>query len=239
MEWLWGALGWLIGWALNAVVYELPRTHRLVAPRCGQCDRPAGPWQLTALPLPGAGRCAACATRLVRLATSLEIPTAIIFAALAWRYGFSPALGAYSVFAAWLLVVLAIDFRHRWVYGVICYPGVLLGLALSPLTEGGLVGAALGALAGGGLFFGLYWLGRLLYRGQEPMGSGDITIATMIGAMVGLQRVLPALFLGGLLVAVVSLALLATRRAGGRTYLPYGAGLCVGSLFVLLLPDSG
>src|SRR3712207_7590293 len=43
----------------------------------------------------------------------------------------------------------------------------------SPLTESGPLGAGLGALAGGGLFFGLYWLGRLLYRGQEPMGSGD------------------------------------------------------------------
>jgi leader peptidase (prepilin peptidase)/N-methyltransferase len=89
------------------------------------------------------------------------------------------------------------------------------------------------------LFLVLYWLGRFLYRGQEPMGSGDITIATMIGAMVGLQRVLPALFLGGLLVAVVSLFLLGLRRAGGRTFLPYGAGLCAGALLVLLLPDGG
>ena len=239
MEWLWGALGWLVGWGLNGIVYELPRTHHLGTPRCGACGRPAGPAQLTALPLRGAGRCAACGTPLVGRLTSLEMPTALMFFALAWRYDGWPALVVNSVFAAWLLVVLAIDFRHRWVYGVICYPGVLLGLVLSPLTESGPLGAGLGALAGGGLFFGLYWLGRLLYRGQEPMGSGDVTIATMIGAMVGLQRVLPALFLGGVLVAVVSLVLLATRQAGARTYLPYGAGLCAGSLLVLLLPVGG
>jgi leader peptidase (prepilin peptidase)/N-methyltransferase len=238
MEWIWGAVGWLVGWGLNAVVHEVPRTHHLAMPRCGQCERRAGPRQLTALPLPGAARCVTCHAPFVRLTTSLELPAAVTFLALAWRYGWSATVLVYSVFAAWLIVVLAIDFRYRWVYGVICYPGVLLGLALSPLTEAGPLGAGLGALAGGGLFFGLYWLGRLLYHGQEPMGSGDVTIATMIGAMVGLQRVLPALFVGGVLVAVVSLALLASRRAGGRTYLPYGAGLCAGALLVLLLADG-
>jgi leader peptidase (prepilin peptidase)/N-methyltransferase len=167
------------------------------------------------------------------------MPTAALFLALAWRYGFSPALLGYSVFGAFLLAALAIDLRHRWVFGVVCYPGVLLGLLLSPVTAAGPLGAALGALAGGALFFLLYWVGRLLYPGHEPMGSGDITIATMIGAMVGVQWVLPALFLGGVFVAVGSLALLGSRRAGARTLVPYGAGLCAGAVLVLLWPGAG
>jgi leader peptidase (prepilin peptidase)/N-methyltransferase len=239
MEWLWGGLGWLVGWALNAVVHELPRAHALAWPRCGGCGRRLGPRALSGLPLPSAGRCAACAAPVVSWATGLELPTAVVFLALAWRYGISPALLAYSVLATILLAVLVIDLRHRWVYGVIGYPGVILGLLLSPLTAAGPLGALAGALAGGGLFFLLYWLGRLLYRGHEPMGSGDIAIATMIGAMVGVQRVLPALFFGGVLVAVVSLVLLALRRVGGSSFVPYGAGLCAGALLVLLLPDGG
>lgn len=238
MELLWGAVGWVVGWALNALAYELPRRHALAWPRCGQCEGRVGPLQLTSLPMGRAGRCRACAARIVPLSASLELPTAALFLALAWRYGLSPALLACSVFTAILLLVLVIDLRHRWVYGIVCYPGALLGIVLSPLAGPGFGGALLGALAGGGLFFVLYWLGRLLYRGQEPMGSGDVTIATMIGAMVGLQRVLPALFLGGVLVAVVSVALLALRRAGTRTFLPYGAGLCAGAILVLLLPEG-
>jgi leader peptidase (prepilin peptidase) / N-methyltransferase len=239
MEWLWGGLGWLAGWVLNAVVHELPRGHALAWPRCVACEHRLTPLALSALPLRGAGRCAACAGSVVGWGSGLELPTAALFLALAWRYGMSPALIAYSVFAALLLAVLVIDLRHRWVYGIVCYPGVLLGLGLNLFTATGPAAALLGALAGGGLFFVLYWVGRLLYRGQEPMGSGDITSATMIGAMVGVQRVLPALFLGGLLVAAASLLLLALRRAGARTFLPYGAGLCAGALLVLLLPDGG
>jgi leader peptidase (prepilin peptidase)/N-methyltransferase len=179
-----------------------------------------------------------CAAPVVSFATSLELPTAVLFLLLAWRYGLSPALLACSAFTAILLLVLVIDLRHRWVYGVVCYPGVLLGILLSPWAGPGFLWALLGALAGGGLFFVLYWVGRLLYRGQEPMGSGDITIATLIGAMVGLQHVLPALFFGGAMVAVISVALLALRRASTRTFLPYGAGLCAGAILVLLLPDG-
>ncbi len=238
MEWLWGGVGWLVGWALNAVVYELPRSHALARPRCAGCERRLGPKALSGWIKRGGGRCAACDAPVVARGSGLELPAAALFLALAWRYGPSLTLVVNSVFAVFLLGVLVIDLRHRWVYGVVCYPGVLLGLLLSPLTATGPLGALLGALAGGGLFFALYWIGRLLYRGQEPMGSGDITIATMIGAMVGIQRVLPALFFGGVLVAVVSLALLASRRAGARTFLPYGAGLCAGALLVLLLPDG-
>jgi leader peptidase (prepilin peptidase)/N-methyltransferase len=239
MEWLWGGIGWLVGWALNALVDELPRSHTLAWPRCADCGRRLGPLALSSLPLRVAGRCPGCQAASLPPVTGLELPLAGLFLALAWQYGVSPSLVVYSLFAAFLVTVLAIDLRHRWVYGIICYPGVLLGLLLSPFTSAGPIGAALGALAGGGLFFALYWLGRLLYRGQEPMGSGDITIATMIGAMVGVQRVLPALFLGGVLVAVASLLLLALRRAGARTFLPYGAGLCAGAILVLLFPDNG
>jgi leader peptidase (prepilin peptidase)/N-methyltransferase len=70
------------------------------------------------------------------------------------------------------------------------------------------------------------------------MGSGDITIATLIGAMVGLQRVVPVLFFGGILVAVASLVLLATRRASTRTFVPYGAGLCAAALALLVGPEG-
>ncbi len=240
MEWLWGALGWLLGVGLNRVVHELPRSHRpLAPPTCAACEAPLAWRQLTAFPLRGSAGCPQCGARAVTPATSLEAPTALLFALLAWRHADPATLAVYSAFTLLLLVVLAIDLRHRWVYGVICYPGIGLGLALSPLVPHGIVGAGLGALLGGGLFMALYWLGRLLYRGQEAMGSGDITIAALIGTFVGIQRVLPALFVGGVLVAAVSLGLLATRRAGSRTYVPYGAGLCSGALAMLLWPDGG
>jgi leader peptidase (prepilin peptidase)/N-methyltransferase len=238
MELLWAALGWLAGAGLNAVVHELPRSHRLASrPMCSACAHPLGPAQFTLL-VPGPRRrCPGCAAVVTSPVGTLEWPTAIIFGALSWRFGLSPALFIYSLYALILLLVLAIDLRHRWVYSVVCYPGIVLAVLLSPLVGQSIVSGALGALVGGGLFLALYWLGRLVYRGREAMGVGDITIATMIGAMVGPQLVLIALFVGAVLVGGISLMLLASRRARTGDYIPYGAGLCLGALIVLLLGE--
>jgi leader peptidase (prepilin peptidase)/N-methyltransferase len=235
MELLWAALGWLVGIGLNAIVLELPRSHRLFArPCCASCGAPLSPAALTVL-RPGARAvCKACGVPCLDLARTLEWPTALVFGALAWCYGLGLPLVVYALYAVVLLVVLAIDLRHRWVYTVVCYPGILAGVLLAPLLDAPWWSGLAGAAVGGGLFFALYWIGRLAYRGQEAMGTGDITIAAMIGAMVGPERVLIALFLGGLLVAGVSLALLVLRRARVRDFIPYGAGLCLGALATLV-----
>jgi leader peptidase (prepilin peptidase)/N-methyltransferase len=231
---LWALLGWVVGYGLNAIVVELPRSDRLIArPCCPSCG--------AALALPALsvlsgrhGVCTACANRAVGLTRTLEWPAAGLFAALAWCQGWGLPLLVYSLYVLILLVVLAIDLRHRWVYPIVCYPAVLLGIILTGLLSGSWWLGLLGALAGGALFALLYLIGRLIYRGQEPIGVGDITIAAMIGAMVGAERALPALFLGAVLVAVVSLVLLALRRASTRDFIPYGAGLCLGALGALL-----
>lgn len=239
MELLWAAVGWLLGIALNAVVTELPRSHRLWArPLCPRCEKPLTPKAFTAVPLPGASHCAACQAPIAPLWRSLEWPLALLFGTLAWRYEMTAPLLVYSLYAILLLVVLAIDLRHRWVYSIVCYPAALLGVVLSgvvlPSPWLGLVGAALGFA----IFFVAYWAGRLFYKGMEPMGSGDITIATMIGAMAGPQRAAVALVLGSLIVGGVSIALLLGRRVRGHDFIPYGAGLCLGALVVLYLPDG-
>jgi leader peptidase (prepilin peptidase)/N-methyltransferase len=169
---------------------------------------------------------------------SLEWPTALVFGTLAWRYGCGALLLAYSLYAAVLLLVLAIDLQHRWVYAVICYPAAALAVLLSGLVHGHVWAGLAGALLGFALFSVVYWVGRVVYRGMEPMGSGDITIATLIGAMVGPQRAVTALVLGTLLVGAASLALLATRRVSRRAFVPFGAGLCLGALVVLYLPEG-
>ena len=58
-----------------------------------------------------------------RPAHTLEWPTALLFGALAWCFGAGLPLAVYSLYVVFLLVVLVIDLRHRWVYTVVCYPG--------------------------------------------------------------------------------------------------------------------
>jgi prepilin signal peptidase PulO-like enzyme (type II secretory pathway) len=145
-----------------------------------------------------------------------------------WR---GPAAAA--VLAVPIVQVAVTDLRHRYVYTVVALVGLVLGLLL-----GGVLHAdawwnwPLGALGGLLLFLALYWVGRVAYRGQEPLARGDITIAAMVGAMAGPQTPM-ALVLGILFSGVFAVAVLIARRSR-HVYLPYGPGLCLGALVTLL-----
>ncbi len=56
----------------------------------------------------------------------------------------------------------------------------------------------------------------------------------LLGAMLGLQYVWPALLLGILLAGIATVFLLLTGRAGLRTSLPYGAFLAGAGIIVLV-----
>jgi leader peptidase (prepilin peptidase)/N-methyltransferase len=163
--------------------------------------------------------------------------SALVVGAFLWRFGPSPKGLIDALYALLLLAMLVIDYRHRRVYPALCGPGIALGMALTPVTTGSAGSGVLGTLAAGGLGLFFYGLGRLSYRGREPLGRGDVLLAALVGALVGWERVGTALLTGALLVAVVAIVLLVTRRRRAGDYLPYGAGLCAGALVALLGGD--
>jgi hypothetical protein len=133
-----------------------------------------------------------------------------------------------------LVQVAVTDFRTRYVYSVIAGIGLVLGIAFGWHFHQvdwwlSLVGAAGGALA----FSILYWVGRLVYRGGEPMARGDITIAAMVGGGAA-ACAFQALVLGVLGSGVLALAVLFATRSR-HVFMPYGPGLCLGGLATLFL----
>lgn len=93
-----------------------------------------------------------------------------------------------------------------------------------------------GALVGLGIFLGLYGITRLLYK-KESMGTGDIFLATFIGAGLGVLKGLLAFYfafiLGGLLAALLML----WRKQKGSDTLAFGPLLALGAVCSYLLGD--
>lgn len=59
-------------------------------------------------------------------------------------------LAVHAAFATLLMVILAIDLRHREVYLVLGYGGIALALLAAPMSmSGGLFSAAVGSMIGG------------------------------------------------------------------------------------------
>jgi prepilin signal peptidase PulO-like enzyme (type II secretory pathway) len=199
-----GALGWLLGYPLGLAARRLEAG-------------PDGP------PTP----------RLV-VDPLLQGFQALTLVALSWRFGLSTQLAVFGALSLFLTLVLFVDLRARFVYGVIAYPGIVAGVVLTPLVQHaapweGLVSAALGAA----VFGLLYLLGRVLYRGGEPLATGDVTIGALVGSIVGIGQLIPAVFFGVCLSGLFAVAL-AVHRRSLHAYLPYGPGLCLGALIALL-----
>jgi hypothetical protein len=131
-----------------------------------------------------------------------------------------------------LVQVAVTDLRHRYVYTIVAGIGLVIGLGVGWLVHDydwwwGIVGAGGAFLA----FLAIWAIGRLVYRGEEPLARGDITIAAMVGAGAG-TCTLNALVLGVVFSGLFALGVLVLRRSR-HAMLPYGPGLCLGGLVTL------
>jgi leader peptidase (prepilin peptidase) / N-methyltransferase len=167
-----------------------------------------------------------------------ELITPVAFAALALRLGPRPALPAFCYLAAVGVALAIIDIQHRRLPDALTltsYPValVLLGLAALGTPGGGhhLADALLG-MAAAGL---LYLLLALIY--PAGMGWGDVKLSGLIGlylGWLGAEVLLAGLLAGYLLAALAGIALLVTRRATGKSQIPFGPFMLAGALIVIL-----
>jgi len=235
---LWAlSLGFLIGPLVALVARTLPARGRLLGrPICAQqgCSLDVAAASATLRFLGFKRACPTCGGDPALGDLLVELGTVVLFAALALRWPFGPTLVAHLLFAALLLAIFVIDLRHRQVYFILGYGGIALAVALAPLAmSGGVLAALGGGLVGALIFGGFYVLGRMLYRGRAPMGTGDVTIAVLLGAMTGFPDILTALGIG-ILAGGVGAVLVLLGRGSRKAYMPYGPALCIGGLVVLL-----
>jgi len=118
-----------------------------------------------------------------------------------------PEAAGRLVLCAALMGASLVDHDWKIIPDVITLPGVPLGTlaAIFLMPSVGALSSLVGILGGGGLLFVIgeiyYWL-----RGVEGMGMGDVKLMAMIGAFLGWQGGLFALFVGSLVGSTVGIA---------------------------------
>jgi prepilin signal peptidase PulO-like enzyme (type II secretory pathway) len=166
----------------------------------------------------------------VRWATLLLLPLAMAVAAS--RFDLLQAMAVSLVVFA-LLVITATDMLRFRVPNAVTYPGTIAALAAAVLMPDGSIGdAALAALLGGGVFFLL----ALVTRGG--VGLGDVKLAVLIGAALGLPIAYQALIYGIVAAAMVMGLLLVAGVVGRRQPVPYAPFLALAAI-VMLLTQGG
>ncbi|WP_459616813.1 prepilin peptidase [Bordetella sp. 2513F-2] len=219
--------------ASDAAPYDLlrPGWH------CPGCQASVRGWR--ALPLVGwlaaRGRCRQCAAPIGWRYPAMELATAGLFAACAWRFGATPMALCGMGLAATLLVLAWIDFETSLLPDALTLPLAWAGLLVNLRGDGlaPLPLAVLGAVAGYLFLWVVFHAFRLLTR-REGMGYGDFKLMAALGAWFGLAAV-PWLLLGASLAgAVVGIGLRLAGRIGRGHALPFGPYLAMGGILMLL-----
>jgi leader peptidase (prepilin peptidase)/N-methyltransferase len=229
------ALGFAAAWGavwgsfFNVVIARLPRGESVVRPasRCMACGVPVRAWDnvpvLSYLWL--RGRCRACRARFSVRYPLVELFTAVLSAAIFWKFAGANAdagelvavrLGRFAIYFAWAgaLVVLAlIDLDTKRLPDVITIPGTLLFFAGAfaahdvPWTE-----RAIGVVVGY-LFVRLVADFYYYVLRREGLGLGDGKLLAMVGAVMGWRSIPIVLFLGSLAGSAIMIPVLLLTRS--------------------------
>jgi leader peptidase (prepilin peptidase)/N-methyltransferase len=246
---LWGFLGWLAGLAANLLADSLPHTRRWAGPRCSACTAPRPPsaWSGLLAWLLRSVRCVYCGRRLGLRWPAVELIGSVGFALLYLRDPRPGVLFPALLVGFCFLLITVIDLEHRLIPTVIVLPAaVVLGLIGILDPSRGAVKVLAGGLAGAGSFYVLYLLGGVFARAMSrarkqsidevAFGFGDVTLAGLIGLIVGWPGVVLALLIGILAAGVFSLGhilvSLLRRSYSAFTPIPYGPFLILGASLV-------
>jgi len=170
--------------------------------------------------------------RPTRLTVGLSTATGVLAALVAVQFGASWLLPAQLWLLGLAVVLTVTDLQLQRLPNAVLLPGavvlaVLLVVAAFARHEPMVL---IGSVVAAAVLFALFLLAAVV--SPAGMGMGDVKLAAVLGLALGyagLATVLLAVLLAFALHAVVSLVLLATRRADRRTALPFGPPLLIGS----------
>jgi leader peptidase (prepilin peptidase) / N-methyltransferase len=250
-----GVFGLLIGSFLNVCIYRLPRDLSVVVPRsfCPECGKPIAAWDN--IPLLSyillRGRCRDCAQPIGWRYPVVELSTALAFAGIVARYGWSAAALRWMCFEAILMALFWTDLEERILPDEFTLGGILLGAGFAAFTvTPGVMGELLlpqnkpylRSLAesgiGGVCLAGPTWLLAFAYsyfRNREMLGFGDVKLLMLMGIFLGLENGLLALLIGAVSGSVLGMAYIYFAKKKASDYeLPFGSFLCAGAAVVPL-----
>lgn len=234
-------LGLAIGSFLNVVAWRVPRDESVLHPpsACPACHAPIRrrdnvpvvSWLLLR------GRCRDCGEPISRRYPLVEIATAAVFVAVTLHFGISWALPAYLYVGAISVVLTLIDIDVHRLPDKIVLPsyGVVGALLVVASWGAGDWSAMWRALLCGAILFVFYFAVLVVY--PSGMGFGDVKLSGVLGIALGwlgwgpfVVGAFGAFLLGG----VFSAVLIATRRAGRKSGIPFGPWMIGGAALGML-----
>jgi leader peptidase (prepilin peptidase)/N-methyltransferase len=162
---------------------------------------------------------------------------AIVFAGLVLRWPDPRDLLLLLIFCSALTVLLATDLDQKLLPDLLTLPlivfaAIVLLAGWSPLLAGKELALVSGLAAGVGAPVLLFVTDYVL---KGALGEGDLKLAASIGLLAGVSAFFGGFLLASIAASVVILALIAARRIGLRSAIPFGPVLIFAAFAAMLL----
>lgn len=222
------AFGACFGSFANVVIYRWPREMSLIRPgsSCPHCQKkikfyeniPILSWIFLR------GKCSGCKGKISIEYPFVELITGLLFVAIFMKSGFTLTSLELFIFTAAAVPCFFIDYKHMFLPDIYTLPGIAIGVVgsfLNPeLTT--LYSSISGAVLGGGFFY----LTAMIYkktRGMDGMGGGDIKLMAWLGALFGVQSLVPILMISSVTGTLVGTYIIfAKKKSSKNLAIPFG-----------------
>ncbi len=237
--------GAIVGSFLNVVIYRIPRGESVVFPasHCPHCDAKLKPWHN--IPVVSwlllRGKCAFCGAPISPQYPIIELLSGIISAAVFMKLGFTPQAAVVTAAFLTLLALSVIDLYYKMIPDSLNLLAIALAVAGAYSWPAAAENFKNALLFAGGFALLRFYISYYLYlkiRHMSPnlkqapwvknyntiptvveaMGEGDIMVGATMGALLGVELGLVAVFLSALLALP---AMLLTRNLPGGAQLPF------------------
>lgn len=238
--------GAILGSFLNVCIHRIPKGESVVRPssHCPGCLKPIA-WfdNIPLLSFLMLGRkCRHCAAKISSRYFLVELLSAGVWWGLFQIYGPSPFFLTGVVLFSILLAVSATDLETGFIPDKFTFPGMAVGFLLStafPMIQGeslwywGFLKSLAGFAGGGGILLAIGLLGNLIFK-KESMGGGDIKLIAMMGAFLGIEKVLLVFLFAPLLALPFALYVKWVKK---NETIPFGPFLALGGAILFVYGD--
>ncbi len=241
-------LGLCFGSFVNALVWRVRKHRDMLRERseCTHCHHVLAWYDLVPVLsyISLGGKCRYC-HKSIEDSPIVELVVALLFVVSYYAWPFGALTGMSLVlFILWLaaiviLVALAVyDLRWQLLPDVMVFPLIGLGLISGIVRFSGIdglsvIGTAGQILSGIAVISGLYWALYMYSKGRW-IGFGDVKLGIFMGAVLGWQAALLALFLANLLGVIVIIPGLVLKKLTPKSRVPFGPFLITTCLIALL-----
>ena len=218
-----------------AITLSAPRSR---CPACGHAIR----WYEN-IPLVSyavlRGKCSACKTPISLRYPSIELLTALLFAACGLRFGAQPTVLLWCGLVATLIALAFIDLDTCFLPDDLTLPAMWAGIVSAALgwIPISLAASVWGAVAGYLSLWFVFHAYRLI-RGKEGMGAGDFKLLAALGAWMGWQAIPSIILLSSAVGALVGIALIVFRQHDREVPIPFGPYLAGGGIAALFFGEQ-